>query len=340
MKELKILLLISAITLVTYFGIEPLAHSIMHPHVEPAEYKFKDLSDVKGEGDIERGKVLVGQNCKQCHTINSVGYNRIASKEELERIYGTASNVEKNFKKLHNRYLAELYTSAVPLDLSNVATIFDEKFLKNFIKNPANASFDSTYRLHKEKKMHLDMAKSDSAQDQQKIKETIEKDIASFVAKQKIGMYGFEYLGDQAINDIVAYLKSIAKPLTPKESLELACARCHGVAYAKIEATTPIKPLAKYLGTVPPDLSMMIRSKGADYLKVFLNDPQKVLIGSSMPRVGISEETERKIVSYLESVGDSKKAEREALGIWVILYFVIFTILAYLWKRNIWKDIK
>jgi ubiquinol-cytochrome c reductase cytochrome c1 subunit len=233
-----------------------------------------------------------------------------------------------------------MYTAAVPLDLSNVATIFDEKFLKNFIKNPANAAFDSTYRLHKKKQMHLDLANAESEAEQAEIKDTVTKDIASFQGKPKIGMYGFDFLGDQAINDIVAYLKFIAKPLTAKESLELACARCHGVAYAKIEATTPAKQLSKYLGTTPPDLSMMIRSKGEDYLTVFLNDPQKVLIGSSMPRVGINEETEDKIVSYLETIGDSKKEERESLGIWVILYFVIFTILAYLWKRQIWKEVK
>jgi len=339
MKELKILLLISAITLITYFGIEPYAHHVMHPHVEPAEYKFKDLAEIKGQGDIAKGKILVGQNCKICHTIKSAGYTEIASKADLERKYGVAADVDKNFVKLHNRYMAEMYISAVPLDLSNVATIFDETFLKNFIKNPANAAFDSTYALHKRKQMHLDIANTDDTVEQKKIEAAVEKDIASFQAKLKIGMPGFD-LGDEAINDITAYLRSIAKPLKPKEALELACARCHGVAYAKIEATTPSALLTKYLGTTPPDLSMMIRSKGEDYLTVFLNDPQKVLIGSSMPRVGINQHTETQIVSYLESVGDSKKDERNALGVWVILYFVIFTILAYLWKRQIWKEVK
>ena len=234
MKEFKILLLISAITLVTYFGIEPYAHSVMHPHVEPAEYKFKDLPEIKGEGDVTRGKNLVVQNCIVCHTVKSDGVNKIHTKEELERKYGVAANVDKNFDKLHNRFMAEMYTSAVPLDLSNVASIFDEKFLKNFIKNPANAAFDSTYRLHKKKQMHLDLAASESEEEQAKIKEAVTKDIASFETKAKIGMYGFDYLGDQAINDMVAYLKSISKPLSDKEALELACARCHGVAYAKL----------------------------------------------------------------------------------------------------------
>ena len=340
MKELKILLLISAITLVTYMGIEPIAHHIMHPHVEPAEYKFKDLAEIPGKGDAVRGKSITAVNCTYCHTIQSDGVTKIVSKEDLEKKYGIAANVDKNFDKLHKRFMAEQGNSAVPLDLSNVASIFDETFLKNFIKNPANTAFDSTYKLHKKKQMHLDLAAADSEEEQKEIEAAVAKDIESFVNKQKIGMPSFNYLTDQEISDVTAYLQSIAKKLTEKEALELACARCHGVAYAGIDATTPEALLTKYLGTTPPDLSMMIRSKGEDYLTVFINDPQKVLIGSSMPRVGINEHTESQIVHYLESVGDSKKAERESLGIWVILYFVIFTILAYLWKRQIWKEVK
>lgn len=340
MKELKILFIISAITLVTYFGIEPYAHYVMHPHVEPAEYKFQDLAPVTGSGDIAKGKELVAQNCITCHTVKSDGIHNIVSREDLERKYGVAANVDKNFDKLHNRYMAEMYTSAVPLDLSNVASIFDETFLKNFIKNPSNAAFDSTYKLHKNKEMHKALAEVNSEAESKKIEDATAKDIASFVGKAKIGMYGFDYLGDKAINDMTAYLQSIAKELTPRQATKLACARCHSVGYARIEATTPAPQLAKYLGTTPPDLSMMIKSKGKDYLNVFINDPQKVLIGSSMPRVGINEHTEDQIVMYLESVGDSKKEERESLGVWVILYFVIFTLLAYLWKRQIWKDLK
>ena len=66
----------------------------------------------------------------------------------------------------------------------------------------------------------------------------------------------------------------------------------------------------------------------------------KVLIGSSMPRVGINEKTEGQIVTYLEKVGDAKKADRESLGLWVIGYMMIFTLLAYLWKRKIWSEVK
>lgn len=340
MKDFRILLLVSVITFITYFGIEPLAHSVMHPHMESADFEYKDLKAIDGKGDAAKGKILVGQNCKACHTIKVAGYTHIASKKDLEDKYGKSSNVDKNFEKLQNRYIAEMSTAAVPVDLSNVSTIFDEKFLKSFIKNPSNAAFESTFNLHKTKQMHLDIANAQSEEEIEEIKATAAKDIDSFKAKTKIAMYGFDYLGEQAINDIVAYLKSIAKPLNGKQSMEAACGRCHAVEYDNVKATAPTDILNKYLGKTPPDLSMMIRSKGRDYLTIFLNDPQKVLIGSSMPRVGINEETEAKIVTYLENVGDAKKEERDSLGIWVILYFVIFTILAYLWKRQVWSEVK
>lgn len=346
MRELKILAVVVIITGITYIGIEPVAHAIMHPHTEPAEYGFNDLNELKDDknntlakGDIAKGKAIVDQQCKICHTVKVDGYDHIATKAELEEKYGKASDVDHNFQKLHDGWLSARVNGAVPLDLSNVATIFNEKFLKNFIKNPSNASFDSTYELHKRKQMHLDIAKLNNKDEQAKLEATVEAEIQSFKNKSKIAMYGFDFLGDPAINDIVAYLKSIAKPLTGKESIELACARCHGVQYAGIEATTSPALLKEYLGTTPPDLSMMIQSKGANYLTVFINDPQKVLIGSSMPRVGINEVTETKIVDYLASVGDSKKEERESLGLWVLGFMVIFSILAYLYKREVFRDI-
>ncbi|KIM09393.1 MAG: hypothetical protein KU28_01895 [Sulfurovum sp. PC08-66] len=346
MKELKILAIVVIVTALTYIGIEPLAHMVMHPHVEPADYSFGDLKELKNadgtavaQGNIENGKLLVGQNCKACHTLKADGYEHIASKEELMAKYGTIVDVEKHYDELDNRYVAEMYNSAVPLDLSNAATIFDPKFLSNFIKDPSNAAFDSTYKMHKEHQMHLDLAKLKNDEEKAKLQASVAAEIESFRNKPKIAMPAFDYLSDQEIADIVAYLTSIKQPLDGRESLVLACGRCHNMQYANIEATTPADLLKKYLGTTPPDLSMMIRSKGEHYLTVFVNDPQKVLIGSSMPRVGVTRETESKIVGYLEEVGDSKKEERESLGVWVIGYFVIFAVLAYFFKRHIWREL-
>jgi ubiquinol-cytochrome c reductase cytochrome c1 subunit len=44
-----------------------------------------------------------------------------------------------------------------------------------------------------------------------------------------------------------------------------------------------------------------------------------------------------KVIEYLEETGDPSKHARSAVGPWVILFFFIFTILAYLWKKSTWK---
>ncbi len=62
-------------------------------------------------------------------------------------------------------------------------------------------------------------------------------------------------------------------------------------------------------------------------------------VGLSMPRVGLTHEAQERVVAYLESVGDSKKAERESLGVYLMIFFGVLSVLAYLWKRRIWSEI-
>ena len=98
--------------------------------------------------------------------------------------------------------------------------------------------------------------------------------------------------------------------------------------------------LAEYMGKLPPDLSIIVRARSKHYLKTFVEDPQAVLPGTAMPRVGVSKEGFEKVYSYLESTGDPSKAKREKVGPWVLLYFVIFTLLAYGWYKSQWKGLK
>ncbi|EAJ9198569.1 cytochrome c1, partial [Campylobacter coli] len=95
-----------------------------------------------------------------------------------------------------------------------------------------------------------------------------------------------------------------------------ACGRCHDIKYDNFFTPSNHNDLANYLGSVPPDLSMMIRSRGEQYLHDFINNTQKLLPGTAMPRVGLTEDAQAKVVSYLEKVGDSKKEERESIGIY------------------------
>ena len=93
------------------------------------------------------------------------------------------------------------------------------------------------------------------------------------------------------------------------------------------------------MGAKAPDLSMMIRSRGEETLNKFINDPQKTLAGAAMPRVGLTKDSQTKVISYLQSVGDSKKEEREFIGKILIGFMIIMAIFAYLWKRKIWHNL-
>ena len=112
-------------------------------------------------------------------------------------------------------------------------------------------------------------------------------------------------------------------------------------------------------GTEPPDLSLMSRLKGSDYIYTFLrayeqNDKgdwdNHVLKGTAMPNVleGIQRhsteeeyaEVARDITNFLEYVGEPSKIDRLDLGWKVIAFLLVLLLLAYLLKREYWRDIK
>lgn len=188
----------------------------------------------------------------------------------------------------------------VPPDLSSAGFIYETNFLANAIKNIAVA----TKQTHKFDGNHP--------------------------------MPAYDWMSDQEIADIVAYLVSIAPAsMTNKEVFIDSCGRCHDVRYDKWQANGGLKT---YLAAKVPDLSMMIRSRNMDYLHTFINDPQKRLAGTAMPRVGLTESAEIQVVKYMEEVGDSKKAERESLGWKMVLFMLVMGVIAYLWKRKVWHD--
>ncbi|RDU69111.1 cytochrome C [Helicobacter cholecystus] len=151
---------------------------------------------------------------------------------------------------------------------------------------------------------------------------------------------------DQQIADMVAYLQSIApKQMSDREVFIDACSRCHDIKYdginglKGIKVAAPSKSLLEYLGAPAPDLSTMYRSRGEHYLTLFINDPQKMLPGASMPRVGLNQKAESQVLAYMENIADAKKEERESLGIKLIIFCAIMAILAYLWKCKIWREV-
>lgn len=140
-------------------------------------------------------------------------------------------------------------------------------------------------------------------------------------------------------------------------------------------ALTP-EDAQRWLGHAPPDLSLVARSRGADwvyaYLRSFHREPDRpwgvnnpMLPGTTMPAIlsGLQGEQEMDehgqlhqvsegslsteefdamvtdLVSFLVYVGEPAKLVRGSIGVKVILFLLVFTLLAYLLKREYWKDV-
>ncbi|MCK5729150.1 MAG: cytochrome c1, partial [Methylococcales bacterium] len=140
----------------------------------------------------------------------------------------------------------------------------------------------------------------------------------------------------------------------------------------------------KWFGTPPPDLSLIARSRGADwlytYLKSFYADDTRA-IGTNnltfedvgMPNVlwklqGIQKAIHKEVdgrqvidklvlesagtlspkefdqfsndlVNFLVYVGEPTQVQRQSMGKYVLFFLMMFIVLAYLLKREYWKDV-
>ena len=47
----------------------------------------------------------------------------------------------------------------------------------------------------------------------------------------------------------------------------------------------------------------------------------------------------RDITAFLEYVGEPAALKRQSLGVWVVLFLAFFTFLAWLLKKEFWKDV-
>ncbi|HEX6691073.1 MAG TPA: cytochrome c1 [Burkholderiales bacterium] len=143
---------------------------------------------------------------------------------------------------------------------------------------------------------------------------------------------------------------------------------------------SPVPAQAKqWFGVVPPDLSVIARSRGADwlytYLRTFYRDPKTptgwnnaVFPNVAMPHAlwqlqgemaydaekkqwsekskGAQSRTEydatvRDLVNFLAWIGEPAAAERKSLGIMVLLILALVLFpLTYWLKKEFWKDVK
>jgi ubiquinol-cytochrome c reductase cytochrome c1 subunit len=143
----------------------------------------------------------------------------------------------------------------------------------------------------------------------------------------------------------------------------------------------------RWFGRTPPDLSLIARSRGTDYIYTFLRSfyaapdrptgvdnvvlpstamphvlwelqgvqravyttdaehgGARVLEGLELERAGALDSEEfdgvvRDIVNFLDYIGEPVKRQRQQLGIRVIAFLLVFLLIAYLLKKEIWKDV-
>jgi ubiquinol-cytochrome c reductase cytochrome c1 subunit len=144
----------------------------------------------------------------------------------------------------------------------------------------------------------------------------------------------------------------------------------------------------EWFGTVPPDLTVIARSRGVDWLYTYLrsfyrDESRNVGVNNlAFPDVGMphvmwelqgwqepiistvkdhdGKETKvidlelvepglrtpqefdrdiRDLVNFLDYMGEPAKHDRRALGVKVLMFLFVFLVLAYLLKREYWKDV-
>jgi ubiquinol-cytochrome c reductase cytochrome c1 subunit len=160
-----------------------------------------------------------------------------------------------------------------------------------------------------------------------------------------------------------------------------------------ILTSMPVADAEAWFGKTPPDLSLMARARGKDYLYQFLTtfyvDPTRQtgannlrLPATAMPHVlseleGLKRAVYKKeekrgedgkltteqvfdhfeqiapgrlstadyasfvrdTVNFLDYVGEPTQQARRSLGVWVVLFLLVFTWLAWLMKKEYWKDV-
>ncbi|QSX36637.1 cytochrome c1 [Shewanella sedimentimangrovi] len=142
-----------------------------------------------------------------------------------------------------------------------------------------------------------------------------------------------------------------------------------------MENAIPAKDAAKWFGATPPDLTLVARVRGEDwvysYLKGFYKDPSRPfgVNNTVFPSVGMPhvlqelqgtpvknehgetvanggklnaeeyDQVAKDITGFLVYSAEPVKLEREALGWWVMGFLFIFFIIAYLLKKEYWKDV-
>jgi ubiquinol-cytochrome c reductase cytochrome c1 subunit len=165
-----------------------------------------------------------------------------------------------------------------------------------------------------------------------------------------------------------------------------------GRPFDVMKSAMPPSDAETWFGRAPPDLSLIARAKGPDYLyqflKTFYLDPERptgvnnlALDNAAMPQVFADlqgtqkavfvlekkaegngeqmvrvfdhfeqvtpgrisaeefDEFVRDTVNFLDYASEPIRAKRESMGLWVVLFLLVFTGFAWALKKEIWKDV-
>lgn len=214
--------------------------------------------------------------------------------------------------------------------------------------------------------------------------QSVDIDLSDFESMQKGAKHYVTYcLGCHSLKHM--RYKRIAVDLNIDEDTVLEEIAPEGAGiYDQMHTAMDKRDSSKWFGTTPPDLSLIARSRGADwiysYLKGFYKDESKplgvnntVFKGVGMPNMlwklqgtqtptfttvegqevlaylkltkpgtlspGEFDTMVTELVNFLVYVGEPMQLERLTMGKYVLLFFLMFTIIAYLLKKEYWKDI-
>ncbi|MGR9053601.1 MAG: cytochrome c1 [Gammaproteobacteria bacterium] len=182
----------------------------------------------------------------------------------------------------------------------------------------------------------------------------------------------------------IRYLRIALDFDIPKEKVLEEIAPEGAGIYDKMNTAMNAHDAEKWFGTTPPDLSLIARSRGADwlysYLKGFYSDASKplgvnntVFEDVGMPNVFWQLQGEQlpvykkvdgqkvigklvpgepgqlsaaefdrlvnDLVNFLVYVGEPVQLERQSMGKYVLFFIFMFLVLAYLLKREYWRDV-
>ena len=112
-------------------------------------------------------------------------------------------------------------------------------------------------------------------------------------------------------------------------------ARPHGVNNVVLPATAMPHVLAALQGT---QRAVFVTRGGADPGLPVFEKFEPLAAGSLSPEK--YDEFVRDTVNFLDYIAEPIQVERRDLGVWVMLFLLVFTAIAYLLKREYWRDVR